>query len=276
MIERLRETCRRLLLDGKVDVVIGYGEECPGGAVHPVFVRQPKDVGRLVWNERCQANLATYLTRREVKALGRPAIVVKGCDARALVVLEQESQIDRTQMYAVGVACNGVGAAKCAACDVRVPRFVDEVVGEIDNGAVSGSPYEELEAFLQKSPAERWAYWREEFSRCVKCYACRAVCPMCYCNRCIADKNRPACFDTSATPAPTFAWQITRAFHLAGRCVGCGECTRVCPVGINLDLLNRTLARAAEQNFGYRAGADPEMPPVIGSFSTADKEDFIQ
>jgi ferredoxin len=275
MIEQLRDACRKVLAEGRVDVVIGYGEETPGGAVYPVFVRNANDVSKLVWNERCVSNLTTYLTRREIKSMGRPAVVVKGCDARTLVVLEQESQIDRSQMYAVGVACAGLGEKKCEACDAHMPKRVDEVVGEVAETEPTASRYDELDALMAKTPAERWAYWQEEFSRCIKCYACRAVCPLCYCNRCVADKNRPTCIDTSPTPVGNLAWQILRAFHQAGRCVGCGECTRVCPAGINLDLLNKSLAKSAEENFHYRAGTDPETPPVIGSFNTGDKEDFI-
>ena len=82
--------------------------------------------------------------------------------------------------------------------------------------------------------------------------------------------------DTSSSLKGNFAWNITRAFHLAGRCVGCGECTRVCPAGIDLRLLNESLARSAEQHFNYRAGMDPETPPVIGSYNAEDKENFIR
>ena len=129
---------------------------------------------------------------------------------------------------------------------------------------------------MQMSPAERMSFWAQEFERCVKCYACRQVCPLCYCERCIADKNRPVAIDTSATPKGNFAWHITRAFHLAGRCVGCGECARACPAGIPLGLLNLTLARAAEKHFGYQAGMDPKVEPLIGSYALTDKEDFIR
>ena len=77
-----------------------------------------------MWNDRCSANLTTYLTRKEIKSLGKPAIVVKGCDARTLVVLEQESQIVRSEIVAIGVACGGVGeprSSKCLSCDAHVP-----------------------------------------------------------------------------------------------------------------------------------------------------------
>ncbi|MDQ1255574.1 MAG: Fe-S oxidoreductase [Candidatus Hydrogenedentes bacterium] len=279
MIHQLRQTCSRLLEDGTVNVVIGYGQDAPDKPAYPVFITRAEDVQKLVWNDQCFSNLAVYLTRKEVKALGKPAIVVKGCDERALIVLEQESQIDRTAMVVIGMACEGVGnprAAKCAVCDVHMPRTADEVVGQVDNPAVVDGRYAALDAFLAKSPAERMAYWQEELARCIKCYACREVCPMCYCNRCIADKNRPTCIDTSSTLKGNFAWHITRAFHEAGRCVGCGECARVCPMGIDLHLLNLTLARAAETHFNYRAGMDRETPPVIGSYSLEDREEFIR
>ena len=278
MIDQLRQTCRRLLDEGKVNVIIGYGQNSADGPAYPIFVTKPEEVGKLVWNDKCYANLATYLTRKDIKALGKPAIIVKGCDERALVVLQQESQIDREALYVIGVACDGVGnprAAKCLVCDVHKPRFADEVVGDARADDVGDGRYAELEEFLKKSPAARMAYWMEELSRCVKCYACREVCPLCYCNRCIADKNRPTIIDTSATLKGNFAWQIVRAFHLAGRCVSCGECARVCPAGIDLGLLNLTLARAAEEHFQYRAGIDPEKTPIIGSYSLEDKEEFI-
>ena len=98
---------------------------------------------------------------------------------------------------------------------------------------------------------------------------------MCYCRQCIVDKNRPVAISTSTTPKGTMAWHITRAFHLAGRCVGCDECVRVCPAGIDLRLLNLSLAKAAEDAFGFRAGIDPDAEPVIGAFREQDREEFI-
>jgi coenzyme F420-reducing hydrogenase delta subunit/ferredoxin len=267
----LRAAARRLLEEGKVKVVIGYG------ARGPVFLTKPEETERLEWNANCLANLTVYLKRPEVRELGAAAVVVKGCDERALVVLEKESQLRREELQVIGVACEGLGQAKCEACETHRPRFADITIGSAAaQGAPAAARYTELARFLEKPREERLAHWTAEFDRCLKCYACRQVCPMCYCERCLADKNRPQAIDTSPHRKGNFAWQLSRAIHLAGRCVGCDECTRACPVGIDLRLLNLALARAAETQFGYRAGMDPALEPVVGAYSLQDKEEFIR
>jgi len=266
----LRESCRKLLADGTVKVVIGYGQR------GPAIVTRAEDAGRLVWNNRCVSNLTTYLKRKEIKALGKPAVVVKPCDEKSLVVLEKESQLDRKNIHVIGMACEGVGEPKCTFCTARTPRFADETLGEAAGPAsLADPPPNRFAALMAMAPAERMAFWAKQFDRCVKCYACRQVCPMCYCERCIADKNRPIAIDPAPSAKGNFAWQIARAFHLAARCVGCGECSRACPAGIDLALLNIALHKAAQVNFGYDAGVDPAAEPVVGSYALQDKEDFI-
>jgi coenzyme F420-reducing hydrogenase delta subunit/ferredoxin len=257
--EKMRASARTLLEDGAVQAVIGYGA---GG---PVFITQPAEADALIWNQDCLYNLTAYLKRNHVRALGRPAVVVKKCDQRALVVLEKESQLSSSGVEVIPMPCKGMNQPKCASCEE--PH---------KDGGPPENRYGELEAFLQLAPEDRMAYWAAELDRCVKCYACRQVCPLCYCERCIVDKNRPQTIGTSATVQDNFAWHITRAFHLAARCIGCDECARACPAGIDLRLLNLATARAAERCFGYRAGYDPAAEPVVGAYSLQDKEDFIR
>ncbi|MDR0327326.1 MAG: 4Fe-4S dicluster domain-containing protein [Planctomycetaceae bacterium] len=282
---QLLEKAAELLTDKKVSVVIGYGE-LETGEIGPVFVTSPHQTDRLLWNEQCTHNLTVYLTRKEVKKLGKPAVIVKGCDAKTLAVLESENQIDRDNIVVIGVTCSGIQVRgkmqdKCLACDVQQPPHYDMVIGdEISGDAVSGKTkadrYAKLARLSSMTTDQRLEYWKGEFARCIKCYACRQNCPLCYCEVCVADKNRPTRIDTSATLKGNFAWNILRAFHLAGRCVGCSACTNACPAGIDLDLLNLTLAKAAEDNFHFRSGMKRHVEPLIGTFSPDDQENFIR
>jgi Fe-S oxidoreductase len=221
------------------------------------------------------------LTRKEIKKLGKPGIVVKGCDAKTLAVLESENQINRDNLVVIGVACSDVQLRgklqeKCSACDVQSPPHCDIVIGEATPGGTNADRYAKLAQLSAMTTEQRLEYWKEEFARCIKCYACRQNCPLCYCEVCVADKNRPTRIDTSATLKGNFSWNILRAFHLAGRCIGCSACTNACPAGIDLDLLNLTLAKAAEDNFQFRSGMKRNAEPLIGTFSPDDQEQFIR
>src|SRR5208283_1603314 len=164
----LREHCRNLLTEGTVKVVVGYGER------GPVVVTRAEDTNRLVWNSRCCSNLTTYLKRKEIKALGKAAVIVKPCDEKSLVELEKEAQFVRKDAHVIGMACEGVGQPKCAHCTARMPRFADVTLGVAAGPEPQSSPSpNRFAALMAMPPAERMAFWTEEFNRCVKCYACR-------------------------------------------------------------------------------------------------------
>ena len=68
-------------------------------------------------------------------------------------------------------------------------------------------------------------------------------------------------------------FHIIRAFHVAGRCTDCGECSRVCPQGIPLHLLNRKFIKDINENYGeYQAGADDSSPWPLVSYTQDDVE----
>jgi ferredoxin len=101
------------------------------------------------------------------------------------------------------------------------------------------------------------------------------VCPLCYCETCVADRHRPQWIPAAIDRQGNTAWNMIRAFHLAGRCIGCDECERACPADIRLDLINRKLALEVERSFGYTSGADPEMTPAMAEFRAEDPEGFV-
>ena len=93
---QLRKKAEDLFSEGKVNLVIGYGTNAIG-EVRPLLARNVEDARRLVWNSSCVHNLAGYLTREPVASILRRgekvALVVKGCDDRAVVTLIQEGQV---------------------------------------------------------------------------------------------------------------------------------------------------------------------------------------
>ncbi len=69
------------------------------------------------------------------------------------------------------------------------------------------------------------------------------------------------------------AWNIMRAFHLAGRCVGCGACERACPMDIPLMELNKKLEKDVKEMFDYESGT--EEKPLLAIFNPEDPEEFV-
>jgi formate dehydrogenase subunit beta len=286
----LKKKVEELLFQSRVKLCIGYGTS-PSGDVRPLLARTPEDARKLLWSSACVHNLAGYLTREPVAGVLRRGdkvgIVVKGCDARAVVTLIQEGQVARNQVHIIGMVCDGVPdpdsdggglAMKCRGCRVRVPFLYDDLIGDPEGiTPPPGNPLADVEDLLAKTEDERWAFWKQHMEKCIRCYACRQVCPMCYCRECITEKSQPQWIDKAPLPRGNLAYHIIRAAHLAGRCSSCGECTRVCPVGIPVDMLNRFLTSRIKQAFGHECGIDCEAELFQSSFSEdRDPEDFIR
>jgi formate dehydrogenase subunit beta len=268
----LIEKARRLLTDGTATVIIGY-ERLADGRVAPAFVTRPEDCDRLVFDEQCYANLTNYLIKPEVRELGRAAIISKGCDNRAINVLIREARLKRDEIYIVGVECPGMDKAICAWCDQKSPVTYDDLIPAATPPPPPNPPTDPLESM---NPEQRWEYWMAEFSRCIRCYACRQVCPICHCKRCLAEKNQPQFIDSSPHPRGNLVWNLTRAFHMVGRCVECGECERACPMEIPLHRLSHSMRALVREGFEFVPGMDTETPPPLGDYREDDKEDFFQ
>ena len=284
----LIEISTELLSSGKVSLVLGYDEDERTKRIRPVIIRKAEEAKRLVFNHHCLNNLAVYLKNLKKVSGGRIGVVAKGCDVRAIVALIQENQIKRDDVFIIGANCNGVvnnyndewstdkAQSKCRACKFREPKVYDALIGELED--ITFVPSEKINLIRKleaMSAAEKWDFWEEQFSKCIKCYACRQVCPLCYCEQCVAEKSMPRWIDSSSSTRGNFAWNLIRAFHQAGRCIGCNECERACPMDIPLSLLNVKMGMVAMGKFDYAHGISPDAPTLVGNFNTADKEDFI-
>lgn len=282
LTQKTQEIATSLLNGGVVQLFVGYETRDGSGAAIPAFVRTAGDVPRLILDDTCCGNLVRYLARNELKSVGKVAVVVKGCDLRAVNVLLREHVIDRENVYLVGVRCDGAGMPrmdKCSWCTVREPAGCDALIGEPlpDNStAAERDLYADVKELESLSPDERWEFWKPHLERCIRCYACRQACPLCYCKRCIVEKSMPQWVETSAHPRGNLAWHVVRAFHLAGRCVGCGECERACPVDIPLSLLNRKMEKLVREKYGFVSGVSPEETGPFTTFSSEDSDDGIR
>lgn len=299
------------LASGEIDLFIGY--EAGSTPLHatPAFIRRPEEVSRLIWDATCETNLTAYLKNYRGKKVG---LMVKGCDARAVVGLIQERQWRRESLRLVGAGCRGVvdrlavaqrlglsvdevdaGALEgesvrvgeaviplgealhpiCGACDRHTPNIYDLLIGEGAPDAPPEARFAHVREMERLSSEERWARFAGELSRCNLCFACRNACPLCYCTVCFADRTMPSWFTQSTSPEDVQFYQIMRTFHLAGRCVGCGACTRACPMGIDIRLWLDKLRADAAGLFGYEAGLDPEVRPPLTTYREDDPNEFV-
>jgi len=278
--ESLQSVASDLLSEGKVAVVIGYGRDGDASISHPMFIRKPEDAKRLVFDDRCLGNLAVYLSKDNVRNIGKIGIVVKGCDIRAINVLLREHVVEREDLVLVGVRCAGQGDPlphKCSVCELHDPPGCDVVVGDpVEQPDVDPEKrYKDAAEIDSKSIEERWTYWSGQLSKCIRCYACRNVCPLCYCKRCITEKTIPQWIETSAHLRGNVAWNVARAFHLTGRCVNCGECERACPMDIPLGAINQKMAQLMDEWFEFQSGLSSDEKAPFTTFKVDDPETGI-
>jgi ferredoxin len=272
----IRIQAKELLDLGEVQCVIGFERGPNQGRVRPAFVRDPNEVERLVWDQECHHNLTVYLREQVAPSRRRDqpprvAIVARPCDVRALNVLLHEGQVARESVFVIGVACPGMvdgdgPAEHCQRCKERVPVFYDALVGKPPQAKVAADDWEDITALEAMTPAQRLAFWSQEFERCIRCYACRQACPGCYCFECLAEQIDPPWISIAHGLSEKAFFHVMRAYHLAGRCVECHACDQACPMHIPLSLLNRKIAKEVEALFGYTAGDDPDIPPPLATF----------
>ena len=173
----------------------------------------------------------------------------------------------------ITVATESVLSERCVNCKSRRHVAYDELLG--DEGEVLDSHrFDEVERIESMTPDERFAFWQNELSRCIRCNACRDVCPACTCEKCVFDN--PNSGVENKAPANEFEekmFHIIRAFHVAGRCTDCGECSRVCPQDIPLHLLNRKFIKDINSFYGdYQAGAEVGSRAPLVDYTTEDLE----
>ena len=167
----------------------------------------------------------------------------------------------------------------CLGCELPTPQEYDILLGEPTSPASNAdkaASQEKINRLKDMTPEQRWGFWRNEFDRCIRCYACRDICPVCFCERCFVEETEPPWLLPVPRWQDNLMFQVARNIHVAGRCTDCGECERACPVNIPLRSLSREMYDTVDGLFHYKAGMDKETPPLLACYEATDTEDFIR
>ena len=267
-----------------------------------------------VFDDFCGANFSKYLVKETRKDEGKILVFLKPCDTYSFNQLLTEHRFDREKVYAVGIPCDGmidinkiklaigdgvvsvdtdgevikvntlydgvkelnkndILLERCANCKSKKHVAFDELMGE-EGETLENNRFDQVAELEKMSAEERFAFWQNELSRCIRCNACRDACPACTCEKCVFDNPNSGVENKS--PANSFEEQmfhIIRAFHVAGRCTDCGECSRVCPQHIPLHLLNRKFIKDINEFYGdYQAGEEVGSRAPLVNYTKEDIE----
>jgi len=167
---------------------------------------------------------------------------------------------------------------KCLKCRYPNPVVYDELMtDEVEREVNLLDRFKDVENLEALSNEERSEYWANQFSKCIRCNACRNICPACSCVKCIFDNDKIEVSGKANVDSEGQFYHIIRAYHVAGRCVECGECSRVCPAGIPLHKLNSKIIKDLDELYGnYDAGVDPSKEAPIGTYQMDDRDSFTE
>lgn len=259
MTDEARTVVAEVLAKGEVDGVLALREY--EGAVGPHYFKVGDDLSGLVLSPKyALPTVLRWVHQRSPDTL--VGAVLRGCEERAMVELAKRRQVDLAKVKVIGLACTVEEARECGCASGR-PSTV-----------MIGSPAEglpERRALRELPPTEggeRVEFWRAQYNKCIKCYGCRDVCPVCACEECMMAEHD---WVRGGQIPPRFAtFHLIKAYHMADRCVECRECEAACPVSIPLAELYGRLLRDVERRFGYVTGVDPsQRPPLLTALMDA-------
>ena len=316
MQEVMIAKAKELLASGAVNRVLGWKAGEFAYDITPAVFHSAEELDKgFVYDDFCGNNLSKYLIKESRKE-GKILAFLKPCDTYSFNQLIKEHRILRDNVYVVGVPCEGktdgetlkskgvkgiLGIRsegdsfvvrtlygettlkkadalpeRCLTCKSKKHMVYDELLGE-EGEVLDSHRFDMVEKIEQMTPDERFEFWRGELSRCIRCNACRNVCPACSCEKCVFDNDASGIAQKAA--ADSFEenmFHIIRAFHVAGRCTDCGECSRVCPQNIPLHLLNRKFIKDIDTFYGeYQAGEDTTSRAPLTNYDPGDVEPSI-
>ena len=309
---KMLERAKALLESGEVARVVGWKKGEFFFDPSPACFETVEELDGFVYNYFCGANLSKYLIQMSKKE-GKTAVFLKPCDTYSFNQLVKEHRIKRENVHVIAVEClakldiekikaKGISLiesvevvdkevkvvsaygtetlakpdvvlTKCATC-TKTHQVKDEEIILHEVPAREVDRFAEVAKLEAMTEEERFAFWREQLSKCIRCNACRNVCPACSCVKCVFDNpNSGVAAKANDDKFEEQMFHIIRAFHVAGRCTDCGECSRVCPQNIPLHLLNRKFIKDIDNLYGeFHAGETAEGKTPLTEYTEGDTE----
>ena len=229
-----------------------------GGYILPCIVTSDNiaDLDSMVIGDE-RYPIATILSAIVAKQPGKTiGVVVRGCEEKAIIELIKSNQVDANRIVQYGVACSKERAQLCS-CEVPYPSEIlagTKVEGVSDNQLLS-----KIEAMPSK---DRLSFWMDQLGKCIKCYGCRNICPVCFCEDCAMEHDDLV--PTGVVPPSIPSFHLIKAVHMAGKCIDCGFCEQVCPMNIPIRTIYRKMGLVMKEVFDYEPGLSIDERSPLG------------
>jgi formate dehydrogenase (coenzyme F420) beta subunit len=314
MENRIRQTAKDLLAQKKVDQVVGYCQASLAGVTRPFLAQNPEDADRLVFNCNCRMNLATFvpglkgrtgivakgcdsrnlviqmaenrINREDLYIIGVPCsgmadknklqAAAGGWDLVSVTDRGEQIAVETTKGATHTLARQDLLQDNCCTCIRRNPVVYDTLAGPEVAELDLPDRFADVTGVQKMDPGEKQAYFQHLLKDCIRCYACRDACPLCYCPTCFVDESSPQWVGKSLNPVDVKTYHLLRAFHDAGRCTDCGACEAACPMNIQVRSFTRKAIMDCVTRFKEEAGMIPDRRPVLDRFQVNDPDDFIR
>lgn len=262
-MEELKEKIKRAFENGTISAFLGLKRE--DGRISPFLATQDNLAElELLTLEDERYPMGKVLTRISArhpdKKLG---VMVRGCDERAIIELAKANQLNMENLVKFGVACSRQLAEKCR-CATPYPTQID--AGDKSEGVTN----EELMSRIKEMATdERLSFWLEQFGKCIKCFGCRNICPVCYCKECALEDR--LLVPGGRVPPDTPVFHLIKAYHMMGRCIDCGMCEQTCPMNIPLRTIYRKMGEVMAEMFSYSPGKTLEEKSPLSVLGEENK-----
>lgn len=256
---------KQWLQEGSVDIFLGY-KLVQGHPLPHCFTRDKLDEVKDLIAGQARYSLEKIATKiAAVHPDLKIGLLARDCNQRALNVLYVWNQLKPDNIQTIGLNCCPSRLKEhgdCSYLESRKTGPIKKLIG-IDN-------HMDIAAAEEFSMPERYSRWMYEFSKCIKCYGCRDICPVCFCKECSLEHSE--LIGTGALPPEIPIFHLVRAVHMAGRCIDCGLCEDACPANISLRLLYAKVNEIVSDVFDYQTGTSPEQSPfnLLGEKVTLD------